>query len=119
VLFPLLLMVCLLEKYPTRHLAALVFISGLFTWILGLPGSVHIGASGLVFALFGYILASLFIAKNYFYLIPVAVLAYFYSQSILRGLIPKEGISFAGHFGGFVGGFIVGSFIHKRAKTRL
>ncbi len=114
VLFPLLMMVCLLEKRPGWHLAALVFVSGLFTWILGMPNSVHVGASGLIFALFGYILASLFIGKNYLYLIPVMVVGYFYWQSLLQGFIPQKDISFSAHFGGFVGGFLIGSFIHKK-----
>ncbi len=117
VLFPLLLMVCLLEKTPTRHLAALVLVSGLFTWLLGMPNSVHVGASGLIFALFGYIIASLFIGKNYLYLIPVIVIGYFYWQSLLQGLIPQKEISFSAHFGGFVGGFIIGSFIHKKSQS--
>jgi membrane associated rhomboid family serine protease len=114
VLFPLLMMVCLLEKRPAWHLAALIFSSGIFTWFLGMPNSVHVGASGLIFALFGYILASLFIGKNYLYLIPVGLVGYFYSQSIFQGLIPQKEISFAAHFGGFVGGFLIGSLAHKR-----
>lgn len=118
VLFPLLLMVCLLEKSPAWHVVALIALSGLFTWILGMPNSVHVGASGLIFALFGYILASLFIGKNYLYLIPVILVGYFYSQSLVHGLIPQKEISFSAHFGGFIGGFLMGSFIHKQ-KNRL
>jgi membrane associated rhomboid family serine protease len=119
VLFPLLFMVCLLEKNPVKPISFLIILSGLFTWLLGMSNSVHIGASGLVFALFGYILASLLIGKNYLYLIPVALVGYFYSQSIFHGLVPKEEISFAAHFGGFIGGIIIGSLIHKKEEQQV
>lgn len=118
VLIPLLFMVCLLEKNPIKPISFLIILSGLFTWMLGMSNSVHIGASGLVFALFGYILASLLIGKNYLYLIPVLLLGFFYSQSIFHGLIPREDISFSAHFGGFIGGIIVGGIIHKKEKQK-
>ncbi len=116
VLFPLLMMICMLEKKPAWHLIALIFISGLFTWMLGMPNTMHVGASGLIFALFGYILASLFIGKNYLYLVPVLVIGYFYFQSLLQGFIPQKDISFSAHFGGFIGGFLIGSVIHRQEK---
>ena len=45
---------------PRRFVAAsvaIVLISGLAIWLLGRPGSIHIGASGLVFGWFGFLLA--------------------------------------------------------------
>lgn len=119
VLFPLLFMICLLEKTPVKYISLLIILSGLFTWLFGMPNSIHIGASGLVFALFGYIISSLLIGKNYLYLIPVALIGYFYSQSIFNGLIPKEEVSFAAHFGGFIGGLIIGSLVHKKQTNEL
>lgn len=114
VMLPLLFMIIFLEKNPIKPVLILISLSGLFTWLLGLPNSVHIGASGLLFALFGYILASLLIGRNFFYLIPVILVGYFYSQSIVHGLIPTEGISLAAHMGGFIAGLITGSIIHKK-----
>lgn len=116
VLFPLLFMVCLLERQPIKHVGALIFLSGAFTWLLGMTNSVHVGASGLIFALFGYILSSLVIGKNFLYLIPVGLVAYFYSQSILHGLIPQEGVSLAGHLGGLIGGIVLGALIHRKQE---
>lgn len=122
-LAPLLFFVALLEKNIFRLLGALIFVSGFSTWLLGAPHSVHIGASGLVFALFGYILAALFISGKLLYLIPVLWFAGYYGlgfySSFFHGLIPQEGISFAGHFGGLMGGGLVGSYYQKKKKGKI
>lgn len=116
----------------------LILISGLATWILGGINTVHIGASGLIFALIGYILSTgtftvfnLFrfkITKENLKLLPssnkydtmkgfiyfglscFAILELGYLQSILNGLFPQssDGISLSAHFGGLIGGILVG-----------
>lgn len=116
----------------------LILISGLATWILGGINTVHIGASGLIFALIGYILSTgictvfnllrFKITKEnlkslqygnkydtmkgfiYFGLSCFAILELGYLQSILHGLLPQssEGISLSAHFGGLIGGILVG-----------
>lgn len=119
---PLLFFVSAFEKNIFKLLALLILVSGLSTWLLGAPNSIHIGASGLVFALFGYILAALFISGKLIYLIPVIWFAGYYGlgfySSFFHGLIPQEGISFAGHFGGLVGGGLVGSYYQKEKKDK-
>jgi membrane associated rhomboid family serine protease len=45
---------------PRRFIAAsiaVVLISGLAVWLLGRPGSIHVGASGLLFGWFGFLVA--------------------------------------------------------------
>lgn len=116
ILFPLILLTCLFEAKSYKVIFSLIFISGFFTWLIGSPNSVHVGASGLVFALFGYILSSLFLGRNFIYIIPVAIVGYLYSQSIAQGLIPTDNISFAGHFGGLLGGIVLGYFFNKNNK---
>ena len=116
ILFPLILLLCIFESKPIKTLSALIFISGFFTWILGATNSVHVGASGLVFALFGYILSALFLARKFIYVIPVGIVGYFYSQSMLHGLIPQDSISFAAHFGGLIGGIVLGYFLNTSDK---
>lgn len=114
ILFPLVLLTCLFEAKPYKAILSLIFISGFFTWLIGTPNSVHVGASGLVFALFGYILSSLLLGRNFIYIIPVSIVGYFYSQSIFQGLIPTEHISFAGHLGGLFGGIVLGYIFNKK-----
>jgi membrane associated rhomboid family serine protease len=106
-LFGLLWIVALFESRPIVILAALIVASGLATWLLGSADAVHIGASGLIFAIFGYVTSSIFLARRWLYLLPVIAFGSGYVYSIKAGLVPQAGISLAAHFGGLVGGVLV------------
>lgn len=107
VLIPLLNLLFVIEKNPFFITLSLSFIAGFFTWLLGAPNSVHIGASGLIFALFGYFLFSFIFQRKIVYLLTTFIVVIYYSTSIVYGLIPQEKVSFAAHFGGFLGGIII------------
>ena len=78
-------------------------LGGLFTWLFGF-GSVHIGASGVVFALWGTIIGMAIHRKNPYFIIASIILFIGYGMSFFWGLIPQDGISWAGHFGGLLSG---------------
>lgn len=118
ILIPLILIVGIFEKRPLVLVGSLIAASGLATWLLGAPNSLHVGASGLVFAMFGYILASIFFARRWLYLIPVLGTGGTYLYSIKMGLIPQSGTSFAAHFGGLIGGIFVAYLIGRVQKYR-
>ena len=85
-----------------------VFISvfaGGGVWLMGREG-VHIGASGLVFGYFGYLVArGLFERSLVSILIAVAV-AVFYG-GLIFGILPLDGfVSWEGHLFGLIGGII-------------
>jgi membrane associated rhomboid family serine protease len=81
--------------------------AGIAAWLLGGPYSVHIGASGVVFGLFGFILA-----RGYFARRPVDILislaaAMIYGISMLWSLLPVyPGVSWQSHVGGAIGGVL-------------
>lgn len=116
ILLPLILFVGIFEKRPLLLVGSLIAASGFATWLLGAPNSVHVGASGLVFAMFGYIFASIFLARRWLYLIPVLAFGGSYLYSIKAGLMPQAGTSFAAHFGGLIGGIFVAYLIGKIQK---
>lgn len=116
ILLALILIIGIFEKRPLVLLFSLITASGLATWLLGAPNSIHVGASGLVFAMLGYIIASIFLARRWLYLIPVLATGGSYLYSIKMGLIPQSGTSFAAHFGGLVGGIAVAYFIGKAQR---
>ena len=89
----------------------LVGTSGFFTWLLAAPGTVTIGASGLAYALFGFILASTF-RSFWCFLASIITLALFIFPMI-AGLIPQEAVSWAGHAGGALAGLIMGRHFTK------
>ncbi|MEL6602493.1 MAG: rhomboid family intramembrane serine protease [Cyanobacteria bacterium J06614_10] len=90
-------------------IAALV--SGLGTWLIGSPYSVHIGASGVVFGYFGYLLL-----RGYFERSVVAIafslLVTFLYGGIIWGVLPTQpGVSWEGHLFGFIGGILAAKLL--------
>jgi membrane associated rhomboid family serine protease len=79
----------------------------LVAWILGPPGSVHVGASGLVFAYFGWIIARA-VRERSALAIVLALLTLVVYGGVLWGLSPFQvGISWQDHLGGLLSGMIV------------
>lgn len=121
VLFGLLLSIASIERKPVRLTAILITFSGFLTWLLGSSHSLHIGASGLVFALFGYICSSLVVSKKWLYFLPIGFFMLYYGlsyfTSMFSGLIPTQYVSFAAHFGGLVAGIITGIFYERVKKS--
>ncbi len=87
----------------TTALAALV--GGLGAWLLGGADTVHIGASGLVFGYFGYLLLRGYFRRSVGAIILSVALAASYGW-MLFGLLPFQpgAISWQGHLFGFLGG---------------
>jgi membrane associated rhomboid family serine protease len=86
-------------------LAAMVG-SGLMAWLLGAPGSVHIGASGVIFGYLGFLMLSGWYARS-FGSILISVIVTLVWGSLVIGMIPGEsGISWQAHVGGFLGGVL-------------
>ena len=74
-------------------------------WLVGRP-AVHIGASGLVFGYFGYLLAQGWYERS-FVSIAVAVAVLLLYGSIIFGVLPQGGfISWEGHLFGLVAGVL-------------
>jgi membrane associated rhomboid family serine protease len=78
--------------------------SGLMAWLLGAPGSVHVGASGVIFGYLGYLMANGLFTRNFWsILLSVGVTALW--GGFVFGVLPGQpGISWQAHFGGFVAG---------------
>lgn len=87
---------------------AIVIVSGFAVWLLARPGTIHVGASGLVFGWFGYVIALGLIERSARALIGAAVVFLFYG-SIIWGAVPQGSlaISWEAHlFGGLAGALI-------------
>jgi len=77
--------------------------SGLLLWLFGRRGA-HMGASGVIFGFFGYLMAVAYLSRSAVdVLVAVAVLVIY--GSMLAGLRPaRASVSFEGHFFGLVAG---------------
>ena len=99
----------LFENNAYRTLLKLIVASGLVTWVIGSPLSIHIGASGLCFAMLGYMIGGAVFARRWGYLLACIVMGTGYWFTIKQGLMPQQGISFAAHFGGLCAGLLLGA----------
>lgn len=79
-------------------------VGAVVVWVLGAPGSVHIGASALVFTYFGWLIARAVRERSVLAIALGLVTLGLYS-GVLWGLNPFQiGISWQGHLGGLLGG---------------
>jgi membrane associated rhomboid family serine protease len=89
--------------------------SGMAAWLFSGNGVVTVGASGLIFGYFGYVLARGLIDRNLIdALIAVVMgLSYYYLLTIAVPGAPA-GISWVGHLGGLLGGIACGWIFRTR-----
>ncbi|WP_232236103.1 rhomboid family intramembrane serine protease [Nocardia sp. BMG51109] len=88
------------------------------TWLTGEPGSVHVGASVLVFGWLTYLISRGFFARNVWQILIGLVVGLLYG-SILWGVLPGQpGISWQGHLFGAVGGLIAGWVLSGDERRR-
>ena len=99
----------LFENNAYRTILKLIVASGIMTWLIASPLSIHIGASGLCFAMLGYMVGGAVFARRWGYLLACIVMGAGYWLTIKQGLIPQQGISFAAHFGGLCAGLLLGA----------
>jgi membrane associated rhomboid family serine protease len=89
--------------------------SGLMAWLLGAPGSVHIGASGVVFGYFGFLLLGGWYARS-FMSITLSILVAVLWGGLILGIAPGQvGISWQSHLGGFMAGVLAARRYRRRS----
>jgi membrane associated rhomboid family serine protease len=94
--------------------AIVAVVGGLGTWLVGPAGTVHIGASGLVFGFAAYLMARGVFSRRALHLAAgVAVLAV-YGSTLSLGLVPTPGVSWQGHVFGAVGGLVAAWALDRR-----
>ena len=86
-------------------LAAMVG-SGLTAWLLGAPGSVHIGASGVIFGYLGFLMLSGWYARSVGSILISLVVTVLWGGLVLGVMPGTPGISWQAHIGGFIGGIL-------------
>jgi len=88
--------------------------SGLAVWFFQASNELTVGASGLIFGYFGYVLVRGFVDRN-FLDIGVGLVAGVLYWTILQVAIPgTPGVSWIGHVGGLVGGVLAAWLLRTR-----
>ncbi|GAA4278177.1 rhomboid family intramembrane serine protease [Aquimarina mytili] len=93
-----------------------VFVTGVCTWLLGRPAN-HIGASGVVYMLFGFLFFKGIIAKH-FRLTALSFVVVFIYGSMIWYILPIDPkISWEGHLSGLLTGSVL-AFLIKRGVAK-
>jgi membrane associated rhomboid family serine protease len=97
--------------------------AGSLTWVigsLGQPPAVHIGASGVVFGLIGWLMANGIFRRDWRAVIMTLVVVVLYGGALTGAMPSKDAsmaqISWEMHLGGFIGG-ILASWNLRKAKV--
>ncbi len=95
------------------------FFSGMTVWLIGHAGTVHVGASGVVFGYFGFLISRALFERSLGSAAVAVVVALCYG-GLIWGILPGEaGISWESHTGGLVGGALCGNWLARGKPERL
>tara|TARA_R110000868_G_scaffold24425_1_gene96486 strand:+ start:1644 stop:2213 length:570 start_codon:yes stop_codon:yes gene_type:complete len=106
-IIPLCIFSYLLLQYGLKRYMQLtlwiVLITGLLVWLFGRPAT-HIGASGVIYGYFGYLVLAGFLSGKFKLMIISILVAFFYGGLILGVLPFTPFVSWESHLFGFIAG---------------
>jgi membrane associated rhomboid family serine protease len=117
---PLITLGWLIMLRETRDLIAVTLlsaiVSGIGVWLIGASGSVHIGASGVIFGYFGFLLLRGYFERSLLSIgLSLVVVAVY--GGMIWGVFPSGfRISWEGHLFGFLGGVLAARLMSRRAQ---
>lgn len=83
-----------------------MLVGGFGAWLFGAPRSVHIGASGVIFGYFGFLLVRAWLEKSVSSILLALIAAGLYG-GLIWGVLPlQRGVSWQAHLFGLIGGGI-------------
>ncbi|GAB56114.1 rhomboid-like protein [Glaciecola punicea ACAM 611] len=102
------------RKFVTLSLG-LVIGTGLLVWLFG-RNAFHLGASGVIYGYFGFLLLAGFLSKK-LVLILISVLVAIFYGTMVWGVLPNQPyISWESHLFGFVSGLYLAWLLTKRRQ---
>ncbi|WP_108866662.1 rhomboid family intramembrane serine protease [Aquimarina aquimarini] len=87
-------------------------MTGFLTWLLGRPAN-HIGASGIIYMLFGFLFFKGILAKHFRLIALSFVVVFVYGSMVMYVLPIDPKISWEGHLSGLISGIVLAFVIKK------
>ncbi|MGY4719454.1 rhomboid family intramembrane serine protease [Naumannella huperziae] len=110
--------VALLTRHFWSVTIGVAVLGGLGVWLLGPPGTVHIGASGVIYGYLAFLLVYGFVARRIAAIL-VAVGVFLTYGGIVWGVLPGDPqISWQGHLFGAVAGVVMAFSLGRRDRVR-
>jgi membrane associated rhomboid family serine protease len=94
------------RKLTFRALWVIVLIGGGLVWLSGKGGTIHVGASGVIFGLIGFLMCLGIFRRDWKALIISLVILLLYGGALQSLFIYVPGISWTGHLFGFISGVL-------------
>lgn len=95
-----------------------LLIAGLGTWLFGATGSVHVGASSLIYGYLGFLLLRGYFERNQTSVM-LSILVFFLYGGVVWGVLPTQAsVSWEGHLFGFVGGVLAARYLSKQRRRQ-
>jgi membrane associated rhomboid family serine protease len=117
---PFVVMGAVIALEGARRLVAVTVIvalvSGLGTWLVAAEGTIHVGASGIVFGFATYLIARGIFNRRGGELAVGALVVLVWGGALLGGLEPQRGISWQGHLFGAIGGIVAARMLDRRQR---
>jgi membrane associated rhomboid family serine protease len=88
--------------------------SGICAWLFGTPGSVHIGASGVIFGYLGFLMLAGWWARKIMPVVLSLGVTVLWGGMVFGVMPGQVGISWQSHLGGFIGGVWAARALHRR-----
>ncbi|WP_340679137.1 rhomboid family intramembrane serine protease [Paraglaciecola sp.] len=108
-IIPLAIFTYLMLQYGSRRYLLvsiwIIILSGMLVWLFGRSAS-HVGASGLIYGYFGYIVLAGFLGKSIKLLLISLLVAFFYGGLIFGVMPTSPFVSWESHLFGFIAGLI-------------
>jgi membrane associated rhomboid family serine protease len=99
--------------------AIVILTSGMAIWLTSPSGVDTVGASGVIFGWFGYVIVRGFFTRSKVDIV-VGLLVVLYYLPIFTDLLPAPHLSYEGHIGGLIGGILCGwLFRTQRGPVRV
>ncbi|MFE5622127.1 rhomboid family intramembrane serine protease [Streptomyces virginiae] len=94
----------------------ILLADGLGTWLISPSGTMTLGASGVVFGLFGYLLVRGFVERRALGIAVAVCVAAVWGTTIVSGFLPTDsGVSWQGHLCGLVAGVVTALYFRRPA----
>ena len=115
----LLMMLAFTRPNPKRVIICLTVLSGIMLWVVG-RHKIHVGASGLIYALTAYLMAVGFYERRVVSAIAAILVGVLYGGTLFWGLLPTAGehVSWEGHLLGAVAGGLFAALTAGRSGRK-
>jgi len=104
-------------KLASKAILIIIIVGGGLVWLLGSSHAIHIGASGVIFGLIGFLMSLGAWRREWPALLVSAIVLVLYGGAVQSLLVYTPGTSWAGHLFGFVSGVLAAWWTKKERAT--